>query len=124
MDTATYYVGVTVSILNSKRVTIIMSDQNMDNHKGKDKRMEIVLLCIIGAFLAGFMVETFGFPATYVVLAIWGVLILVYYRAVAPRLPHQKTGETPKSFLKRCAKCGGEIPIASEECSFCKSQQL
>jgi hypothetical protein len=30
---------------------------------------------------------------------------------------------TPKSFLKKCAKCGREIPIASEECEFCGASQ-
>ena len=30
---------------------------------------------------------------------------------------------TPKAFLKKCPKCGREIPIASEECQFCKSKQ-
>jgi len=30
---------------------------------------------------------------------------------------------TPKAFLKKCAECGREIPIASEECPFCKSKQ-
>jgi hypothetical protein len=30
---------------------------------------------------------------------------------------------TPESFLKNCAKCGKEIPIASEECPYCKTKQ-
>jgi ssDNA-binding Zn-finger/Zn-ribbon topoisomerase 1 len=30
---------------------------------------------------------------------------------------------TPKSFLKKCVKCGKEIPIASEECSYCGTKQ-
>ena len=30
---------------------------------------------------------------------------------------------TPKSFLKNCAKCGKEIPIASEECPYCETKQ-
>jgi hypothetical protein len=30
---------------------------------------------------------------------------------------------TPKSFLKNCAKCGKEIPIASEECPYCEAKQ-
>jgi len=28
-----------------------------------------------------------------------------------------------KAFLKKCAKCGKEIPIASEECSYCGTKQ-
>jgi len=30
---------------------------------------------------------------------------------------------TPGAFLKKCRECGREIPIASEECSFCKTKQ-
>jgi len=30
---------------------------------------------------------------------------------------------TPKAFLKKCVKCGKEIPIASEECQYCKAKQ-
>lgn len=29
----------------------------------------------------------------------------------------------PKAFLKRCVKCGREIPIASEECQYCITKQ-
>ena len=37
-------------------------------------------------------------------------------------IPPTRKG-TPKSFLKKCPKCGKEIPIASEECPFCKAKQ-
>jgi len=30
---------------------------------------------------------------------------------------------TPKSFLKKCVECGKQIPIASEECQFCRAKQ-
>lgn len=30
---------------------------------------------------------------------------------------------TPKAFLKKCVECGKEIPIASEECPYCKAEQ-
>lgn len=30
---------------------------------------------------------------------------------------------TPKGFLKKCIECGREIPIASEECPYCKTKQ-
>ena len=30
---------------------------------------------------------------------------------------------TPKAFLKKCVKCGKEIPIASEECQYCGTKQ-
>ncbi|MEM3578291.1 MAG: hypothetical protein QXX51_07590 [Candidatus Bathyarchaeia archaeon] len=31
--------------------------------------------------------------------------------------------QTPKSFLKKCVKCGREIPIASEDCPRCEARQ-
>jgi hypothetical protein len=31
--------------------------------------------------------------------------------------------ETPKSFIKKCANCGREIPIASEQCPYCGQKQ-
>jgi hypothetical protein len=34
-----------------------------------------------------------------------------------------KASETPKCFLKRCVKCGMEIPIASEQCPYCEQKQ-
>lgn len=30
---------------------------------------------------------------------------------------------TPESFMKECAECGKQIPIASEECSYCGTKQ-
>lgn len=33
--------------------------------------------------------------------------------------PARYTGHTPESFLKKCAKCGKEIPIGSGECQYC-----
>ena len=35
----------------------------------------------------------------------------------------RKIGETPRGFLKKCVECGKEIPIASEECSYCGTKQ-
>lgn len=34
-----------------------------------------------------------------------------------------KQRETPKVFLKKCVECAREIPIASEECPYCKAKQ-
>jgi len=31
--------------------------------------------------------------------------------------------EASKAFLKKCVKCGKKIPLASEECPFCKTKQ-
>ncbi len=36
---------------------------------------------------------------------------------------YRAPGYTPKSFLKKCIKCGGDIPIASEECVYCGAKQ-
>jgi len=36
---------------------------------------------------------------------------------------HAHAKGTPKAFLKKCPECGREIPIASEECSHCKTKQ-
>jgi hypothetical protein len=30
---------------------------------------------------------------------------------------------TPRSFMKKCVKCRKEIPIASEECPYCRAKQ-
>jgi len=30
---------------------------------------------------------------------------------------------TPKTFLKKCVRCGKEIPLASEECPYCEAKQ-
>jgi len=38
-------------------------------------------------------------------------------------LDYSSAGGTPKSFLKKCVECGKEIPIASEECSYCGAKQ-
>jgi hypothetical protein len=43
-------------------------------------------------------------------------LVLFNYGVVMP-------SETPRYFLKKCAKCGEEIPIASEECQYCGAKQ-
>lgn len=99
----------------------------MNKQKTQNKRLETILLCIFGAFLAGFTIKFFGFPMTFLFLFVWGTVIVVYYVAVKPivtsYLPHQKIGETPKSFLKKCIKCAREIPIASEQCPFCEQTQ-
>ena len=34
-----------------------------------------------------------------------------------------QNGATPKMFLKKCVRCGKEIPLASEECPFCEAKQ-
>jgi rRNA maturation endonuclease Nob1 len=41
--------------------------------------------------------------------------------SLAELMPEQR--ETPKAFLKKCVKCGKEIPIASEECPHCGAKQ-
>jgi len=46
-------------------------------------------------------------------------LVLAYYGKVEGALAR----ETPKSFLKNCAKCAEEIPIASDYCPKCGAKQ-
>jgi len=102
-----------------------MEEQNMNKQKGQNKRLQTVLLCIFGAFLAGFLIEALGFAATFLFLFVWGASIAVYYWGVSPILARHPLNaeETPKSFLKKCVNCGREIPIASEQCQFCKAKQ-
>lgn len=46
--------------------------------------------------------------------------LFTHEKAKGVLLRGKKIGVTPKVFLKKCPKCGREIPIASEECPFCK----
>jgi DNA-directed RNA polymerase subunit M/transcription elongation factor TFIIS len=46
-------------------------------------------------------------------------LILFNYEHLAPQPP----SETPKTFLKKCTRCGKNIPLASEECPYCGAKQ-
>lgn len=34
-----------------------------------------------------------------------------------------KSAVSPRSFFRKCDKCGKEIPIASEECQYCGAKQ-
>ena len=36
---------------------------------------------------------------------------------------YAKEGKKPRGFLKKCVRCGREIPIASEECPYCRTKQ-
>jgi len=102
-----------------------MEEHNMDKQKGQNKRLQTVLLCIFGAFLADFLIGALGFTATFLFLFVWGALIAVYYWGISPILARHPLNaeETPMSFLKKCVNCGREIPIASEQCQFCKTKQ-
>jgi len=46
------------------------------------------------------------------------VLLDASYQPKCPPTP-----ETPKSFLKKCVRCGKQIPIASEQCPYCGVHQ-
>jgi len=39
------------------------------------------------------------------------------------RSAQSEIGGTPKAFMKKCAQCGKQIPIASEECPYCGTKQ-
>jgi hypothetical protein len=36
---------------------------------------------------------------------------------------YAKEGKTPKGFLKKCVRCSRDIPVASEQCSYCGAKQ-
>ncbi len=38
-------------------------------------------------------------------------------------LAEKKKSSTPASFLKKCVSCGQQIPVASDKCPFCNSDQ-
>jgi hypothetical protein len=49
-------------------------------------------------------------------------------RKVMPRINRFLLGivtgqETRRSFLKKCVRCGRDIPIASEQCPYCNAEQ-
>lgn len=88
---------------------------------------------IVGLFVL-FYTATFAkeyplaFPlALLVYLACAGLLYLTKYihgkLYITGRLPSKPTERTPTAFMKKCVKCGIEIPIASEECPSCRSKQ-
>ena len=64
--------------------------------------------------LIGFLTWIFGLRQT------WGV---GYAPSSNKEALQVRAPETPKSFMKRCVKCGREIPIASEQCPFCGQKQ-
>jgi predicted RNA-binding Zn-ribbon protein involved in translation (DUF1610 family) len=41
-------------------------------------------------------------------------------RKIPPKIDLQ---ETPRSFIKKCIKCGENIPLAQEECQYCGASQ-
>ena len=53
---------------------------------------------------------------------IGGILAIIGGALSSAQAPTSKS-RTPNTFLKRCVKCGKEIPIASEECPYCGSKQ-
>ena len=71
--------------------------------------------------LCGFFATIYGFvPAR--------TLKPRFDREVMPRLNRFLLGilkgqETRRSFLKKCIKCGRDIPIASEQCLYCNTEQ-
>lgn len=65
-------------------------------------------------------------PALLGYVAFAGLLYLTKYihgkLYIAGKLPPKPTERTPTAFMKKCVKCGREIPIASEECPSCGSR--
>jgi len=54
-----------------------------------------------------------------------GDMIIPFYCKNCGYIELYKTppAPTPETFFKKCLKCGREIPIASEECSYCGTKQ-
>jgi len=66
------------------------------------------LLALLGVVTLGSWVFV-GIPVT--------IYLVVGYLHVSAQ-----ARKTPKSFLKECPKCGKGVPVASEECPFCKTK--
>ncbi|MDI6691684.1 MAG: hypothetical protein QME50_07500 [Candidatus Bathyarchaeota archaeon] len=65
--------------------------------------------------LIGFIIWAFGLRQT------WGAVR--HAPSSNKEALERRAPETPKSFMKKCVKCGREIPIASEQCPFCGQTQ-
>jgi len=88
------------------------------------------IFLVVGAF---FLLWTAGFPEYLLALLIFVTgAVLLYFAAYihgnwyvrkAVRQPPKPAERTPTAFLKKCVKCGVEIPIASEECPNCGHKQ-
>ena len=99
----------------------------MNNVKKQKSELRIKLEAILimaGAFL-GVLLASLGIIATLMYFLVGGASIAVYYLVARPILARHplNSEKTPKSFLKKCVKCGRKIPIASEECPYCGAQQ-
>ena len=95
----------------------------MNNVKKKKSELRIKLECILimaSAFL-GVLLASLPIIATLMYCFVGGASIAVYYLVARPILARHPLNpeKTPKSFLKKCVKCGREIPLASEECPYC-----
>ena len=91
--------------------------------KGRWK-MWAVIVC--GALLMSFSgILTLTQPNIGIILLLAGLLIIVFAGLAFRhrKVLEARTPETPKSFMKKCAKCGREIPIASEQCPYCNAKQ-
>jgi hypothetical protein len=94
--------------------------------KGRAKYTIIAVLGMMSMSLTVLLPADLGSVTiifVFIGLAIWLLgLRYVWHREGEP-IVRSKDLETPKSFLKKCIQCTREIPIASEECPFCKAKQ-
>jgi hypothetical protein len=86
-------------------------------------RMKAWMISLCGLLIMSFsailtiLISGFG-----IILLLTG-LLLTFLPFLIFKTGELKYSETPKSFLKRCIKCGKEIPIASEQCPHCGERQ-
>ena len=101
----------------------------------KKKRIKNALLTIFGFFLLCLIFLMLGFEyveplqlplsGTIILSFIVGTFLFLIMELGSKIFGKKEKREErmPKGFLKKCIKCGREIPIASEECPFCKTIQ-
>jgi len=86
-------------------------------------RMKVWAVIVYGLLFMSFSgVLTFSNPNLGIMLLLAG-LFLTIFPCLTLKTKEMKYSGTPKSFLKICVNCGGEIPIASEQCPYCGRKQ-
>ncbi|GEM_PF-4094337 len=82
-------------------------------------RMKVWAVIVCGLLFMSFSgVLTFSSPNLGTILLLTG-LFLTIFPSLTFKAKEMKYSGTPKSFLKKCAGCGREVPIASEQCPYC-----
>jgi Na+/melibiose symporter-like transporter len=104
-------------------------------HQSKDEKTVprswriAIIIWMIGLVITAYLAFSAGIGQknpwpllhTLAIVDIIGAIIIIAGIRAAYR--SSPTERTPTAFMKKCVKCGTEIPIASEECSSCGSKQ-